>query len=1123
MVVMDTKHKIQRLKAIFEPGKTPNSYDFSLDRKNHGTGDTKAKQLRVLDKRAQDSQITTDPAKSSKFISFGDLKNKLKFQKNSQQQVKLVRKGGVRHKSREGSDALTGDETSVFGAVTLPGNVTTYFTEEGISSPSSTPPLLKSKSTGELNVIQEQNRTPVKSLSQNPLRSFENETVYAVPLSQPVKKESETEVKSEYVNTKRLFNKGYRRADATENRTQQVGTSSAIPPQYKTAVQREKETRLNHRLSRSLPDLAFQEPELRITNVKGLFQNLNRSPPKPAVPTKSPKPSTEAEDSSTKIFTFDSKDTSKDSSSSSTLPSKPVVYDDVPVSNFSKLRSKFEQNEVTSSGPNYQKPKLNLNSDGDKVKSNNEYQVPDTSGKPGIGHEYSQPSFPNEYEVPDSSSSRPSSSELDDSLNTSFREEKLKKLFGVRDLEKDLLDEENNVRLPKKFLKKKISDKKKGKSAKTIGSDGPLYAVSSLDTKNTSTHLGGKNIQTSVPPSTSMNARTENSSSSADSGHSNTFSEVSVSPQGSARKPSSGDHRDQFRDSDFIDGDIEIEEPGPRVSDSDFESEEESSKVKAPKPPTFNSNSHKVAYELLTSERTYVDRLYLLSEVFQKRITAENEKHKWFSADVVKDIFSNIGTIYNFHHQFFLPELEMRLLEWDRKPCIGDILKKISHYLKMYAVYVSNFDTAMSQLNTWKAKVPKFANALSNVVQNEKRCNNLALEHHMLEPVQRIPRYELLLKEYLKKLPGDSQDKDDALKALEVISQAAEHSNKRIKVTEEIDNLFKLNARIDGMDIIDPSRRLLKEGKLDKLTTKNDLQDRYIFLFNDILLCCDKKKAKIGSKTYKIKEKLYIDGMQVFDSINQRFKIEAAGSDLEFQAASEEDKEDWMKVFLGAVKELIRKKDTFKNNPELFDISYEDQLGKQPPKFIKDEETTMCMLCGTDFERLLKRRHHCRACGAVVCGQCCRHEIQLPYDNNKSNKVCSRCYHKLSKQPNVEDLTRRSFVPNLDEVPHFATSLHLLQKNTWNKYWVAVTQQDLFALKAPRDVRAVLTLPVKLYEVKEVSAKDGVGDREFVFKLEHGQTSYFFSAESIRIKSNWMEVLRDGIKGEPKQIGITTL
>jgi hypothetical protein len=31
----------------------------------------------------------------------------------------------------------------------------------------------------------------------------------------------------------------------------------------------------------------------------------------------------------------------------------------------------------------------------------------------------------------------------------------------------------------------------------------------------------------------------------------------------------------------------------------------------------------------------------------------------------------------------------------------------------------------------------------------------------MLSPVQRIPRYELLLKDYLKKLPDDSDDKRD--------------------------------------------------------------------------------------------------------------------------------------------------------------------------------------------------------------------------------------------------------------------------------------------------------------------------------------------------------------------------
>lgn len=41
-------------------------------------------------------------------------------------------------------------------------------------------------------------------------------------------------------------------------------------------------------------------------------------------------------------------------------------------------------------------------------------------------------------------------------------------------------------------------------------------------------------------------------------------------------------------------------------------------------------------------------------------------------------------------------------------------------------------------------------------------CGSLTLQHHMLEPVQRIPRYEMLLKDYLRKLPQDSLDWKDA-------------------------------------------------------------------------------------------------------------------------------------------------------------------------------------------------------------------------------------------------------------------------------------------------------------------------------------------------------------------------
>ena len=41
-------------------------------------------------------------------------------------------------------------------------------------------------------------------------------------------------------------------------------------------------------------------------------------------------------------------------------------------------------------------------------------------------------------------------------------------------------------------------------------------------------------------------------------------------------------------------------------------------------------------------------------------------------------------------------------------------------------------------------------------------CESLTLQHHMLTPIQRIPRYVLLLKDYIRHLPEDSPDKADS-------------------------------------------------------------------------------------------------------------------------------------------------------------------------------------------------------------------------------------------------------------------------------------------------------------------------------------------------------------------------
>ena len=47
------------------------------------------------------------------------------------------------------------------------------------------------------------------------------------------------------------------------------------------------------------------------------------------------------------------------------------------------------------------------------------------------------------------------------------------------------------------------------------------------------------------------------------------------------------------------------------------------------------------------------------------------------------------------------------------------------------------------------------------VCQGQEVCGSLTLQHHMLEPVQRVPRYEMLLKDYLRKLPQDDHDRRD--------------------------------------------------------------------------------------------------------------------------------------------------------------------------------------------------------------------------------------------------------------------------------------------------------------------------------------------------------------------------
>ncbi|PNF19406.1 hypothetical protein B7P43_G03637 [Cryptotermes secundus] len=74
----------------------------------------------------------------------------------------------------------------------------------------------------------------------------------------------------------------------------------------------------------------------------------------------------------------------------------------------------------------------------------------------------------------------------------------------------------------------------------------------------------------------------------------------------------------------------------------------------------------------------------------------------------------------------------------------------------------------------------------------------------------------------------------------------------------------------------------------------------------------------------------------------------------------------------------------------------ERSLGKLHPFWVPDADAPNCMQCEIKFT-VLKRRHHCRACGKVLCSKCCSLKSRLEYLDNSEARVCHPCYSILAK------------------------------------------------------------------------------------------------------------------------------
>uniref|UniRef100_A0A8C6KNK2 FYVE, RhoGEF and PH domain containing 4b n=1 Tax=Nothobranchius furzeri TaxID=105023 RepID=A0A8C6KNK2_NOTFU len=507
---------------------------------------------------------------------------------------------------------------------------------------------------------------------------------------------------------------------------------------------------------------------------------------------------------------------------------------------------------------------------------------------------------------------------------------------------------------------------------------------------------------------------------------------------------------------------------------------------------------YNIANELLQTERAYVARLHLLDQVFCLRLAHEADRGS-FPPEVIKNIFSNISSIYSFHSQFLLPDLEQCI-------CLGRALLLHGPFLRMYADYVRNFDQAMELLRTWTERSSAFRNIIQDI-QSQDVCGNLTLQHHMLEPVQRVPRYEMLLKDYLKKLPEDNPDYEPAQKSLEAVSMAATHSNSAIHKAESLKRLLEIYEMVGEEEVVNPTNEFLKEGRLLKLAARNaSAMERHLFLFNNFLLCCSAKFSLVGQK-FTVRCRIGVDGMKVHQTTNEdhlyTFQVSGKEKSLELQASSEQDRDEWIEVIQEAINVFQKKNETFKMvSKELYMEEPAKELGRRAPRWIRDNEVNVCMICREPFNALTRRRHHCRACGYVVCWRCSDNKASLEYDGNKLNKVCKACYSILTGQRGERmDRKKRRMI----EVSYISYLQYGDNSMIWQQVWCILPGTDPPVLQlytTPQDEKPLVSVPLLGCVIEDLL------QGQHCFCLKESRTCHILSCEDSDLKQSWLTVLK---------------
>uniref|UniRef100_A0A3Q1MYY7 MCF.2 cell line derived transforming sequence n=1 Tax=Bos taurus TaxID=9913 RepID=A0A3Q1MYY7_BOVIN len=301
-----------------------------------------------------------------------------------------------------------------------------------------------------------------------------------------------------------------------------------------------------------------------------------------------------------------------------------------------------------------------------------------------------------------------------------------------------------------------------------------------------------------------------------------------------------------------------------------------------------------VVYFLIQTERAYVRELFT-----GYRAEMDNPEMFVLMPPLLRSkrdvLFGNMAEIYEFHNNIFMSSLENCV---DAPERVGSCFLERKDDFQMYAKYCQNKPRSEA---IWK----KYSECAFFQECQRKLKHRLGLDSYLLKPVQRITKYQLLLKELLKY-------SKDCVGSVE-LKEALDTMLDLLKSVNDLMHQTAINGYIGNLNELG---KMIMQGAFSvwighkKGTTKmKDFarfkpMQRHLFLYEKAVVFC-KRRVESGEggdryPSYSFKHCLKMDELGITEYVkgdNRKFEIWNAGKEEVYivQASNIDMKMMWLK------------------------------------------------------------------------------------------------------------------------------------------------------------------------------------------------------------------------------------